>query len=146
MTYKLIDNEPKLSSKASQIVEKLKSEINQVINADRVREPKLTPDETQEIAKLEGDIAKYKPWMDRLVTQLEEKQQQLNELNGNFMELIVCEEKTIEWIASEMAILPSMISILKETHRYVSYVANSSDLRIKAIKEIAREREVKNGS
>ncbi len=136
---------PKLSPKALDIIEKLQHEIKQVIDSDRVREPKLTPEEKEEVAKLEAEIAKHQPIWDQLTRKLVEVQAEHRDLQLEYKGFVIEDIETADNIATKFVTLPEKIRVLEETHRYVAYVVNSSKLRIKEIKEEAREREVKNG-
>lgn len=134
-----------LSEKANEIVQKLQSEIAQVIERDRVREPKLNPDEKMEVAHLESEIAKYQPWVEKLKLPLEQSRARLKELQMNYMELVFSEKESAETLATELAFLPSLIEVLEGSLTAALSRFSIAEHRIKRIKEVARERETRHG-
>jgi len=134
-----------LSEKATEIVQKLQNEIAQVIERDRVREPKLNPDEKQEVTHLESEIAKYQPWVEKLKSPLEQAQARLVELQRNYQEQVFEEKRSIEEVAHELQFLPQLVEVLENTYSAALRRVATAEHQIKRIKEAARERETRHG-
>lgn len=129
----------RLSEKAQEVVSELEEQISKIVNADKVREPKLTKDEREAITELESIVKEYKPWVEKLGEQLEATDQRLKDLKQFHPDLIFSGKETIESVTADLIRLPVLLNVLDTAFVAAMGNTNSAIGRINQIKDNARE-------
>lgn len=131
-----------LSKKAKEVYNKLQQQMQEVIAADKVREPKLTEAEKANIVTWEARIEKNKPILARLLNMIETKDARLTYLERNGQQLIT-DGGDVDELVAERELLKPALQLLSETHRAVSMEITIDESNIQKTKEAARARELK---
>ncbi|MEL7657426.1 MAG: hypothetical protein AAGU75_16150 [Bacillota bacterium] len=133
-----------LSRRASETVKDLEKQIEQVISADRVREPKLTEDERKEVIELEAVVKLYAPRMVDLNDKIVSAEARLKEVRCHYYDWIFDGKETPDSVTKELVNLPVFINVLYDTFKVAMSFHNDAMSRINKIKDLAREREAAN--
>lgn len=131
-----------LSKIAREELNKLQAKIQEVITADKQREPKLTDDEKVEMASMEARIEKSRPIKERLLDLINSKETRLKFFEQNIHTMII-EGGDVDALVAEFELLKPAIQILSEAHRSTSMVISVAESKIQHLKEAARLREIR---
>ena len=131
-----------LSMKAREEYKKLQQKLQEIIAADKVREPKLTDEEKVEIAALEARIEKNRPINEKLLNMIKTKDARLKFLERNGQQLII-EGGDVDAIVTERELLKPALILLEETYRSTMMENANAESNIRRIKEAARQRELR---
>ena len=134
----------KLTKAANDRVEELKQKINDIVNADRVREPKLTDEEKQRIIELEKTIKKYQPLFEGYSKIYDGEEADYKKLDREAIDLILSGESTLEEVTGKLMLLRELLPLAFDTARAAGNYANRAASEIEHIKKVAREREIQN--
>ena len=131
-----------LSKIAQEKINELKMKIQDVVDQDKVREPKLTPEEKAEIATATAILEKNRPIHEKLVNLITVKDERLKFLERNSQKIII-DGGDVDATVSELALLKPALQLLEETSRAVSMESAIAESKIKRLKEAARVREIR---
>lgn len=131
-----------LSKFAQEKINKMKMAIQEVVEQDKQREPKLTAEEKATIAKSEALIEKNRPVKEKLLNLIRTKDARLKFLERNGQQLII-EGGDVDAIVTEWELLKPALLLLEETHRAASMESAVAESNIRHIKEAARVRELR---
>lgn len=134
----------KLTKAANDRVEELKQKINDIVNADRIREPKLTDEEKQRVIELEKTVKKYKPLFEGYSKIYDREEADYKKLNREAIDLILSGESTLEEVTGKLMLMRELLPLAMDTARAANNYANIAAVEIENIKRDAREREIQN--
>jgi len=137
-----MDLKNRVSQKAFDSVKKLEAEIEKVVAADWVREPKLTAEEKQIVVGHEQVVTQYAPLQVKYGKQYEDAQARLAELRRIYPGLILDGKETPESVANDLVYLPVLVDVLSDVYQNAMRSVNTANGQINMIKEKAREREL----
>lgn len=131
-----------LSAQAKEKYFKLQQQLQEVVSADRVREPKLTDAEKAEVSTLEASLEKTRPVSQRLRDLIRTKDERLKYLERNSQKIII-EGGDVDELATELALLRPALELLESAYNSTNSEINVAEHGIRRIKENARTREVR---
>ncbi len=136
-----MDKLASLSKKAREEYEKLAQKLNEIVSADRQREPKLTPQEVNEIATCQERIERMRPVTERLKDLIRSKEERLTVLERDNIQMII-DGSDPDALVAEQALLKPALNLLSDAFRVAATEGSMSEARIAQIKDLARTREI----
>lgn len=133
-----------LSAQAKEKYNKLQQQLQEIVSADRVREPKLTDAEKAEVSTLEASLEKNRPVSQRLLGLIRTKDERLKYLERN-SQTIIKDGGDVDELATELALLSPALDLLESAYNSTNHEINVCEHDIRRIKEKARERENRQG-
>lgn len=137
-----MDSIDKLSKRAREEYNKLSQKLQDIVIADKQREPKLTEGERSEVAALEARIEQLRPAIQKIMDLLRAKEERLAGLEKGILDKII-EGTEVDALVSELVILRPAIPLLSEAQRAAHFEVSVAEQRINKIKKEARERELR---
>lgn len=137
-----MDSIDKLSKRAREEYNKLSQKLQDIVIADKQREPKLTEGERSEVAALEARIEQLRPAIQKIMDLLRAKEERLAGLEKGILDKII-EGTKVDALVSELVILRPAIPLLSKALRAAHFEVSVAEQRINKIKKEARERELR---
>jgi len=137
-----MDSIDKLSKRAREEYNKLSQKLQDIVIADKQREPKLTEGEKSEVDALEARIEQLRPAIQKIMDLLRAKEERLAGLEKGILDKII-EGTEVDALVSELVILRPAIPLLSEAQRAAHFEVSVAEQRINKIKKEARERELR---
>lgn len=137
-----MDSIDKLSKRAREEYNKLSQKLQDIVIADKQREPKLTEGERSEVDALEARIEQLRPAIQKIMDLLRAKEERLAGLEKGILDKII-EGTEVDALVSELVILRPAIPLLSEAQRAAHFEVSVAEQRINKIKKEARERELR---
>lgn len=131
-----------LSKIAQEKINELKMKMQDIVDQDKQREPKLTPEEKAEIATAAALLEKNRPVNEKLLNLIQTKDARLKLLERDQQKILI-EGGDVDALVSELALLKPALQLLEETRRATMMECAIAENRIKKIKENARDREIR---
>lgn len=137
-----MDSIDKLSKRAREEYNKLSQKLQDIVIADKQREPKLTEGEKSEVDALEARIEQLRPAIQKIIDLLRAKEERLAGLEKGILDKII-EGTEVDALVSELVILRPTIPLLSKALRAAHFEVSVAEHRINKIKKEARERELR---
>jgi len=131
-----------LSKIAQEKINELKMKMQDIVDQDKQREPKLTPEEKAEIATAAALLEKNRPVNEKLLNLIQTKDARLELLERDQQKILI-EGGDVDALVSELALLKPALRLLEETRRATMMECAIAESKIRHIKEAARQREIR---
>ena len=131
-----------LSAQAKEKYNKLQQQLQEIVSADRVREPKLTDEEKAEVATNEACLAEKRPVSEKLLNLMKTRRERLNFLVTSSISILQ-KGGDVDALVTEKAMLSDAVQLLEEAYNQTNREINVAEGGIRRLKEKAREREIR---